>query len=270
LSKVYKSFSVNIKDKIVIENFGMTGVMPTEITEDTQNWSENEVAASAQDITHVRNQADEILCETEQMVKELIETARQESEKIIKSANEEARRIITEGQDKLKQVEEEAYRKGNKAGFEEGTRNAEKENQNKMAEAVKHVERAHEERLKIVAGSEDEIVQLAVAVARKIIDRELLSSPEIIVNIVKRAIGKATDREELTVRVNPDSIDGVISAQDKIVNSAKGIRKLKFLADPNVSQGGCVIESLNGTVDARVERQLSEIEQALTEVGPNV
>lgn len=225
--------------------------------------------ADFRDVETVKAQTNEILRETEQMVKELLETARREAEKIIRNANVGAEEVISEGRVRLKDIEEEAYQRGWQAGSHDGRKHVEEEYQDRLQEAQNLLDKAAEERQSIIAGSEDEIVQLAVTVARKIISHELAVNPDTIVDIVKRAIDKTSDREELTVRVNPENLESTISAQEDISQSSKGIRKLKILADSTVAPGGCVVETQNGTVDARVERQLSEIEQALMEVGPN-
>ncbi len=215
------------------------------------------------------DQTGDIGQETEEMVKDLFQTARQEAGKLITKAHEEAGQIVSAGREKLKRVEEEAFRQGWQSGYEEGRKTAEDEYRSKLQEAEDLVARAHREQQRIIAATEDEVVKLAVAVSRKIIDRELATSPEIIVEMVKRAIQKVTDREEITVRVNPENLDSTINAQEEIAQSAKGVRKLRVLSDPAIAPGGCVVESSNGTVDARVERQLEEIEQALRDVSPN-
>ena len=220
---------------------------------------------SEQDVGQLKDQAAQILSETEQMVKELLGTARQEAEKIIRNSREEAQALIEGGREKLREIEEEAYAKG----WQEGTKAAREEYEAKLREADAILDKAQEEKWQVVAGSEEEIVRLSVAVARKVINREMETNPEIVADMVKRAIQKATDREELTVRVNPDNLDVTINARDDISQQVKGIRKLKVLADPAIAPGGCVVESHNGTVDARIERQMNEIEQALMEVNPN-
>lgn len=220
-------------------------------------------------MARVRSQADEVLRETEEMVKDLIQTARKEAEKIIGSANEEAARIVAEGQDKAKQIEDEARQQGWQDGYERGVHNAETEYTAKLQEANDIVRQAHIDRQEIIAGAEDEIVQLAMAVARKVISNELTVNPDSIIEIVKRAIQKVTDREEVTVRVNPENLDTAIGARDEIAGSVQGIRKFKVLADNGVAPGGCVIETPNGNVDARIDSQLGEIEQAIMDVGPN-
>ncbi len=291
MSKVIKSFSVKMESPVIIEHEDITVSVGTETVYDNQDEEGDESNNSEQktgtghnfehdtgqideqdlvpNIEKIKEQAGEILRETEQMVKELIETARLESEKIIKSANEEATRTVSEGREKIKKIEDEAQQQGWQDGYEHGLRSAEQEYFNKIEEAQNLVEKAHKERQEVIVGSEDEIVQLAIAVARKVIGHELATNPDTIVDIVKRAIQKVTDREELTIRVNPDNLDCAINSQDEITQSVKGVRKLKILSDPTVSLGGCVVESPNGTVDARMERQLNEIEQALMEVGPN-
>ncbi len=221
------------------------------------------------DLETVREQAAEILQETEEMVRELLETASQEARKIIQKANEEADAIISSGHEQVKEVHETAFNNGKEEGYQYGLKMAEDESRAKILEAEKLVEQAKQERQEIIEGSENEILQLAMAVARKVVGEEITLNSECVVDIVKKAIQKATDRQELTVRVNPENLDVTLNAEEQINKSAAGIRKLRVTADPAVSCGGCVVETSNETVDARIERQLDEIEQVLMEVGPN-
>ncbi|WP_418790247.1 FliH/SctL family protein [Phosphitispora sp. TUW77] len=258
MSRVIKGLSVKLQSPLIVQHTNDTG-------SETPPPDDSGGLISEQDVGQLKDQAAQILTETEQMVKELLETARLEAEKIIRNAREEALAIIEEGRENLRKIEEEAYSKG----WQEGDEAARKKYEEKLKSADDILEKAHEKKWQVVAGSEEDIVRLAVAVARKVINREIETSPEIVIDMVKLAIRKATDREELTVRVNPDNLDVTINAKDNISQEMKGIRKLKVLADPDIARGGCVVESNNGTVDARIERQMNEIEQALMEVNPN-
>ena len=274
MSKVFKAFSVKMESPVLIEH-GQDPDINDEVAvadagkEEPEN-DELEGVEPKVYMAQVRAQADEILRETEEMVKDLLRTARQEAEKIIRNANDEAARLVADSQERAKQIEQEAQRQGWEDVYERGVNKAGEEYSSRLEEADNIVQKACVERQKIIAGSEDEIIHLAMAVARKVISNELVANPESIVEIVKRAIQKVTDRDEVSVRVNPENLDTTISAQDEISQSVKGIRKFKVLADPSVALGGCVVETPNGNVDARIERQLEEIEQALMEVGPNV
>ncbi|KNZ70886.1 flagellar assembly protein FliH/type III secretion system HrpE [Thermincola ferriacetica] len=225
--------------------------------------------SGAIDLQEVTRQAEEIIRETEEMVKELLETARQEAEKIVKKAKEEAENLVKEGQEKFKEIREQGYNDGWQVGHAEGTKKAEEEMKGTLLAAQKTLEDAIEERKKIILGAEDEIIQLAVAIAKKIIGHEISTNQDLIVGMVQKALEKVRDREEISLRVNPQNLEQVLNDQEQIMSSAKGIKKMKVLADPDILPGGCVIETSNGTVDARMERQLREIEQSLLEVNSN-
>lgn len=274
MSKVFKAFSVKIESPVVVEH-GIKPNVEDEIAAANARMAEPEndemdgVEPEAY-MAQVRAQADEILRETEEMVKDLLETARQQAEKVIRTAQEEAALAVTEGREQAKQIHQKAQQQGWQDGYDQGVRQAEEEYTGRLEEANSIVQKAFRERQEIISGSEDEIVQLAMAVARKVISNELVVNPDSILEIVKKAILKVTDREEVTVRVNPENLDTTINSQDEISQSVKGIRKFKVLSDISVAPGGCVVETPNGNVDARIERQLDEIEQALLEVGSNV
>ncbi|HWI54061.1 MAG TPA: FliH/SctL family protein [Desulfobacteria bacterium] len=286
MSKVIKSSSVYIESLKIIthdepeiqtegpldyDSCETIGSGEVQFNEELSDETEGSVGGSAEDavdLNSVREQAAEILQETEQMVRELLETARQEAQKIIQKANEEADAIISSGNEQVREVHEAAFTKGREEGYQYGLKIAEDESVARIMEAEKLVEQARQERVEIIEGSENEILQLAMAVARKVVGEEIVLNSECVVDIVKKAIQKATDRQELTVRVNPENLDVTLNAEEEINKSAAGIRKMRVTADPAVSIGGCVVETPNETVDARVERQLDEIEQALLEVGP--
>lgn len=273
--RVLKAGQINLQEPVVISS-AQTWVpeesLPEEETASSAELEEepdNDNVNKYEELAKIKSEADAILLETEQMVKELLETARQEAEKIINNANEKADNIVTEGKTKLQKIEHEAFQKGWQKGLTEGTEEAQKNHVGILAEAKDTLDEAVKERVRIIRKAEDEIAQLSVAVARKIILREMSADSSIVGDIVMEAIRKVTDREEITVKVHPSDLDTVLSRQDDYARNIKGIRRLKILADNAVSPGGCVIETPSGTVDARIESQLSEIEQSLLEVSSN-
>lgn len=270
LSKILKSSSVNLKSPVVVAHQKGDEILSR--TGDSILGADGAVNIGAhreEELAAVREQTNEILRETEQMVKDLIETARIEAEKIVWEARKEADEILTEGKENLKQIQEEGFNNGFSSGYEEGIKKAEEDCQGKLEEARNIVDLAHEERNLIITNSERDIIELAMAVCRKIIGQEIHTNSDFIVEIAKRAILKATDRDDLTLRLNPGDLDTALNARDELTQSAKGIKQLKIVSDPAIEPGGCVVDTPNGTVDARLERQLNEMEQSLMEVSPD-
>ena len=124
-----------------------------------------------------------------------------------------------------------------------------------------------EERREFFDRVEPEVVRLASAIAEKIIGEEMELRPERVVDLVREAMKRLRDREALRIRLSPQDMDLVKEARDDLIGSVDGVRKLELVEDRRVDRGGCVIESENGALDARVKTQMAEIERVLGEVG---
>jgi flagellar biosynthesis/type III secretory pathway protein FliH len=125
------------------------------------------------------------------------------------------------------------------------------------------------ERQEFFARIEPELVRLAVTIAEKVIGRELELRPETVVDLVQAATKRLRERELLRVSVNPRDLERVREARDDLLSAVEGIQRLEIIEDRRVDPGGCVIESPNGTLDARIRTQLEEISRVLSELMPD-
>lgn len=228
-------------------------------------------------VQSVTKQVEKILRETEEIVEEKLKKAKEEAESIISAAQDNANKINLEIQEKIQEAEkqinlwqQDAFNQGFQDGYSEGKNQIEFEYQELIKSAKNELAEAQEERKKIINGAEKEIIQLAIAVSEKIIHHEINQNSDYILDIVKAAMSKVNDREELTLKVNPEDIDFIIANQEEIKSSTKGINKMKIQSDNTITQGGCVIETPIGTIDGRIERQVNEIEKAMMDVIEDV
>jgi flagellar assembly protein FliH len=114
---------------------------------------------------------------------------------------------------------------------------------------------------------EPELLKLAVDVARKVVHREIVENQEVVLNMVKIALYQLRDRQSLKIRVSTADYDLLREHKEEIMGSCDGMRNLEILQDRRVEQGGCLIESDNGNLDARIETQIREVERALLEAA---
>lgn len=215
----------------------------------------------------VQREAATILAETEEMVKALLSTAREQAENQLQQAKEEAESLVLGAREDVEALKEQAKQQGYREGYTQALAEARAEAEAIREEARQVLAAANEERARIMAGAEGEMVKLALAVAEKVIREELAIRPELVAIMVQEALTRATDPEEITVKVNPEDLDYVLSIKEELRKENQGVRKLKIVSDGIISRGGCIVETANGTVDARVERQLAEIREALMEVS---
>ena len=110
--------------------------------------------------------------------------------------------------------------------------------------------------------AEQDIVKLAVAIARKVLQREIAVDPEALVGLVKVALDKIDLRELHNVRVHPDQVEGVQRALQSIGTP----RRIEVQGDATLECGAAVFETSRGALDVSVETQLRQIERGFADM----
>lgn len=105
-----------------------------------------------------------------------------------------------------------------------------------------------------------EVVALALAVAQRVLKREVTLDPAIVLGIVRTCLEEFNAAEVNRLEVSPGDYDVVTD-----YFQSHPVQNLEIVADPAVTPGGAVFETSQGTVDARIETQLEEIESGLAD-----
>lgn len=116
------------------------------------------------------------------------------------------------------------------------------------------------QRTRIRREAESELVQLSLAIARRILNRELAVDPTSIQGVIKAALEKVERSETVHVRVAPDQLPTVSMCLERL-----GGRPVKVTADASLHPWQIFFETDKGAVDASVDTQLKEIERGFTD-----
>ena len=108
--------------------------------------------------------------------------------------------------------------------------------------------------------AEREVVNLALAVARRVIHREITVDPTTILAIVRTCLDELRGAEVHRLRVSGADLDTVIEYFEQ--HPAKN---LEVIPDEAVGRGGAILETTRGRIDARIETQMQEIERGLSD-----
>jgi flagellar assembly protein FliH len=103
---------------------------------------------------------------------------------------------------------------------------------------------------------EAEAVELALALAGKIVAGAVAVDPSLVLEAVRGALRGIVERERVTVLVNPDDLAHVREAIGGIEASLGGIEHCEVQAERRVGRGGAIVRTPDGDVDARVETKL--------------
>lgn len=96
------------------------------------------------------------------------------------------------------------------------------------------------------------VAEVATTIARRIMDRELELHPEQILEIVRTGIGEVRQAKGVKVRLNAPGAKILSDQLEPFLKSIQGLDRLVVVADPTI-EGGCIIESESGSVDATFE-----------------
>lgn len=206
----------------------------------------------------LQDETDIIIAETEEMVKELLDKARDEARAIIFNAREEADIIKIQAQEEAEALRTQAR----KLGYSEGFTSAREEMAAGIAEAEKEsigiIEKAQQSRIKIINSCESEILKLVMAVSRRVVAGEVASNPEVVLNIVREAISFLENSDNVNVYVNTAELTKV---REELEANSGGEPNLLICADQQISPGGCMVENGTASLDARIETRLTIVEE---------
>lgn len=155
---------------------------------------------------------------------------------------------------------------GNKQGRAEGLQTGIEQESAKWTDALARLAQAIEDmsksKARFRAEVEEDAVKLALAIARKVLNRELASDPEALVGLARVAFGKLNLRELQRVRVHPAGAPAI----EKLLAASSAPKRVEVIPDGTLERGGAIFETDRGMLDASVTTQLSEIERGLADM----
>ncbi len=111
---------------------------------------------------------------------------------------------------------------------------------------------------------EKSAVHVAAAIARRLVRRELSRSPEIALKLVREALELAAGGSQVRIHLNPADHQTLRPQIEMLVRETSGVGTAELIADPEVTSGGCRVETRFGVIDQQLEAQLARIEEELT------
>lgn len=105
------------------------------------------------------------------------------------------------------------------------------------------------------------VIEVAHKIAEKIIKAEL-DHRSAIEETLQEGLKKVLGANEVIVKLNPGDLDR-LKSDGTDSGLAENFSRIKFETDTNIMQGGCLIETEIGNVDARILTQVSEVVKQL-------
>lgn len=225
-----------------------------ELSESEQDEADEEQANAAAVISFAKVQADEIVAAARREAEAMLEQHRQAIE-------EETLRIRQDAHD-------EGYRQGYGEGLQqarlEGQQQLEQQLQQQALQVQTFLEQAQEAREEMLQKTRDELLDLTVAVAEKVIHISLKSSLDVIARMIQMATEKLRRREWVHIYVGGYSARELSQITPELTMALSGISDhIKITPMPEDERGACIIEMPDAIIDASASTQLQNIREIL-------
>lgn len=155
-------------------------------------------------------------------------------------------------------LQQAAFAQGYAQGEQAGVDVAARQLQTVYERLGQTIERLSELREELTYRTERDVVELALAVATRILHREVSLDRESLLVMARLALDRMGDVTSATIRLHPDDEAAARAGRDAWTG-----RGIAVVADPTVPAGGCVVQTDRGQVEVGIDAQITELSTAL-------
>lgn len=169
------------------------------------------------------------------------------------------RNLVSRAQEEAVQIRQSAYQEGFNAGLQQAQEDI-ANFRNVLGAFMGADERVFNE----IAPN---VLELAMEIAQKIIKHEIKTDPQIVIDTVMDVMKTLSKNEpKIVLRVNPVQVQYIKDTLPEQIRLLGMETKLSVLSDEGITEGGCIVQTNNGVVDASIEAQLEIVQNALRSI----
>ena len=181
----------------------------------------------------------------------ILDDAKVRADEIIAEADKNAAMIMDQAQMKRKPIKQKA--------FMEGMTTA----RNEVSQTMHQVERIFQEtqlwQEQVMHQSQGRIMEMVMAIGRKLFGNGFELPSEQIDHIVSRAINEGSRLGNLRIYLHPEDSKILVNLWQESELTVNG-QQIQIISSQNISRGGCFVDGQFGIVDGRVEEQIDQID----------
>lgn len=231
-------------------------VQPVQAEDHREKRAEPPVRSFEQEMSLAQAEADRLLQHAKAQAEHIIEEAKQ-------AAETEVARIY-------QRASEDGYNQGYAEGHQKGQEEASAATRKAAQDAVESVQRflaqANQTRDAEIDRLSAEVLDVAVAVAEKVIHVSLKSSAEIIKRMIISATEKLKRREWVQIYVADCDVKGVAQSDPALAAALSSLSDhIKIVPMKDAETGTCIVEMPDEIIDASASTQLENIRSVIHE-----
>ncbi len=189
----------------------------------------------------------------------------------LKAAEDLMNQTRARAQEMENQARARGYEAGYSQGFAAGEDEAKRRGADMHAQSREEFRTAVREFVNLIEGQRAELwvqqeplmIDLVFELARKVIKMEVEASHTVALSMVQNTLRRVANSNTLRIRVNPEDLESVREHRDELLSLVDGLNHIDIVEDRRVDRGGCIADTASGTIDARINTQLDELDDAI-------
>lgn len=126
-----------------------------------------------------------------------------------------------------------------------------------------NVKNLHAQYAELMAQAEDAIVTLALGLAKNIVQELVNEEKSVVIAQARKAMQTLRGADSVVIRLNPVDIDALEIAKSTLLTDPMQMPNVKLESDYTIEEGGCIMESQLGTIDAQIKTQFEKLAETL-------
>ena len=207
-----------------------------------------------------------------------VQYAQLQAELILKQAREEAEGIAAQARAQVEQELEEiragardegyrdGYAQGTAKAMEDAVRDREAVAERMEADVASFLEKASLVRDEMLVQLQDELLDLVIAVAEKVVRVSLKSSSDVIVRMIQTATERMKRQEWVHIYISGCDTKGLAQISPALTTALGALSQhVKIIPMGDDEGGTCIVETPEEIIDASVSTQMTNIRDLLRE-----
>lgn len=175
----------------------------------------------------------------------------------------ECERLLAEANGDVERIKKEAYDQGFAKGEEEGKAAGEASFDEKRTLLAEQIVALSKEQERVYRENEAQLLPLIRAMVEKLVNHEVSVNYKVIEACLAKAMDAVVGQSKVVVHLNPDDF---LTIKDVVMENPlflEGAGRVELMEDLAVSQGGCLLVTEFGEIDATLEHRKAQLDQAV-------
>lgn len=194
---------------------------------------------------------------------EVLWQAKLKAHQLIKNGMECANNIILDAKQKAREELETARKNGYEEGYLTGQQKGEQMVQAGLQELQALLCSIEKAKAEYFAQYEEQLKELALGIAKKVIDSELKNDSSRFLSIYQNAVKQSGKPEWVKLVVAEQEAEFATASASLLMSLTEDTKDLQVIVSGEASPGTCVVETPSSVIDASVDTQLSQLREVL-------